>query len=104
MNYREREYKGIIYNELEKLTIEASNELLNEIENDINYNHLEIENMMKLKKELIHDEYYYDKSTEIRGMRKLYHDEILNLKHIRNTLIAKLISAKGRIYSKKLCR
>ena len=94
MNYREIEYKGIIYNELEKLTIEASNELLNEIENDINYSRLEIENIDKLKKELIHDEYFYDKSTEIRSMRKLYHDDILNFKHIRNTLI----------YNKKLYR
>jgi hypothetical protein len=83
MSYPAIEAKGLIYNEQEKITLA---EQLNEIENDIIYSRLEIETIDKLKKELLYDEYYYIKSTELRSMRKLYNDDIFNLKYIRNAL------------------
>ena len=86
MNYPIVEYYGFTFDELKKLTNETKKELLNELENDIIYSRSAIENMTKLKNELIKDEYYYDKSTEIRGMRKLYYNDVEHLREKHKTL------------------
>jgi hypothetical protein len=52
------------------------------IEDDIKYIFQQIVKIDEQKKELIQDEYYYIKSTELRHMRKLYNNDILHLNRV----------------------